>query len=117
MSRENVELALGFLDAWNRGDREGWLAAGTGLRGLLAVLARQVEALAEDIEQLYEDWFIETADGWVPSSIGDLLPAPAAKRRLVLGSLLLLVVGLLCFRRRRSASPRAGGAKAAGPSE
>ena len=26
MSRENVEIALASLDAWNRGDREAWLA-------------------------------------------------------------------------------------------
>jgi ketosteroid isomerase-like protein len=26
MSEENVEIALAAVDAWNRGDREGWLA-------------------------------------------------------------------------------------------
>jgi ketosteroid isomerase-like protein len=26
MSRENVEIALTAIDAWNRGDHEGWLA-------------------------------------------------------------------------------------------
>jgi ketosteroid isomerase-like protein len=26
MSQENVEIALAALDAWNRGDREAWLA-------------------------------------------------------------------------------------------
>ena len=26
MSEENVEIALAAVDAWNRGDREAWLA-------------------------------------------------------------------------------------------
>jgi ketosteroid isomerase-like protein len=26
MSQENVEVVRGLMDAWNRGDREGWLA-------------------------------------------------------------------------------------------
>ncbi len=26
MSRENVEIALAAVDAWNRGDREAWMA-------------------------------------------------------------------------------------------
>ncbi|HSK52022.1 MAG TPA: hypothetical protein VLA44_04650 [Clostridia bacterium] len=46
---------------------------GYPLRGLVTVLAEQADALDADIERLYENWFIETADRWVVPYIGDLL--------------------------------------------
>jgi hypothetical protein len=46
---------------------------GYPLRALLRVIARQVNVVDDDIEQLYRDWFIETADAWAVPYIGDLI--------------------------------------------
>jgi hypothetical protein len=43
------------------------------LRALLAVIAEQIEVLEGDLEQLYNDQFIETCADWVIPYIGDLL--------------------------------------------
>lgn len=43
------------------------------LRALLAVIAEQVELLRENLAQLYDDQFIETASDWVVPYIGDLI--------------------------------------------
>jgi hypothetical protein len=57
--------------------------AGQGypLKALLRVIAEQVNVVEDDIAQLYENWFIETAEDWVVPYIGDLvgyrLPAEA----------------------------------------
>jgi hypothetical protein len=47
--------------------------AGEPLRGLLAVLGEQLDAVDADIAALYENWFIETADRWVVPYLGDLV--------------------------------------------
>ena len=46
---------------------------GYALRSLLAVIAREIGLVEEDIERLYANWFIETSDEWVVPYIGDLL--------------------------------------------
>jgi hypothetical protein len=43
------------------------------LRALLQVIAEQVNILEADIDQLYDNWFIETCQDWVVPYIGDLL--------------------------------------------
>ena len=43
------------------------------LQALMAVLAEQVSALEENLAQLYDDQFIETAADWVVPYIGDLI--------------------------------------------
>jgi hypothetical protein len=43
------------------------------LRTLLAVLAREIGVVEEDLAQLYDDQFIETCAEWVVPYIGDLL--------------------------------------------
>jgi hypothetical protein len=43
------------------------------LRELLSVIAEQVAALEEDLNQLYDDQFIETCAEWVIPYIGDLI--------------------------------------------
>jgi len=45
------------------------------LRALLTVIAEQAAVLEEDLEQLYDDQFIETCAEWVVPYIGDLVGA------------------------------------------
>ena len=45
------------------------------LRALLMILGEQVAVLEEDLEQLYDDQFIETCAEWVVPYIGDLVGA------------------------------------------
>lgn len=46
---------------------------GYALRELLEVLAEQVDVLREDLDQLYDDQFIETASAWVAPYIGEVV--------------------------------------------
>ncbi len=46
---------------------------GEPLKALLSVIAEQVAVLEEDLEQLYDDQFIETCAAWVVPYIGDLI--------------------------------------------
>ncbi len=43
------------------------------LQALLRVMAEQVNVVEDDVQQLYEDWFIETAEDWVVPYIADLI--------------------------------------------
>ena len=51
-----------------RDEEQGW-----PLRDLLRVIAEQVNVVEADIDQLYENWFIETCQDWVVPYIGDLV--------------------------------------------
>jgi hypothetical protein len=58
----------------------GWLPAvyrerdeSQALRALLGVIQEQLDAVQADVEQLYDNWFIETCADWVVPYIGDLL--------------------------------------------
>jgi hypothetical protein len=46
---------------------------GHPLRALVALIAHELEALEENIEQLYDDQFIETCEAWAAPYIGDLI--------------------------------------------
>ncbi|MGE5217806.1 MAG: hypothetical protein ACM3SP_12465 [Chloroflexota bacterium] len=46
---------------------------GEPLRALLAVIAKQIGVLEDDLDQLYDDQFIETCNDWVVPYIGDLI--------------------------------------------
>src|SRR5262245_64899085 len=46
---------------------------GEPLRALLAAIAQQFAALEENVEQLYDDQFIETCADWVAPYIGGLI--------------------------------------------
>lgn len=59
-----------LLPAVHRTRDEG---AGGPLRALLAVIAAQAAVVQENIEQLYDDEFIETCAAWVVPYIGDLV--------------------------------------------
>src|SRR5690349_22590006 len=43
------------------------------LKALLSVINEQVDIVENDIRQLYENWFIETAQDWVIPYIGELI--------------------------------------------
>ena len=49
------------------------LEQGEPLHDLLAVIAEQIAGLEENLDQLYDDQFIETAASWVVPYIGDLI--------------------------------------------
>jgi hypothetical protein len=53
--------------------------AGGVLEILLSVLGEQVEVLQENLDQLYDDQFIETSAPWVVPYIGDLVGARGLK--------------------------------------
>jgi hypothetical protein len=49
------------------------LERGEPLRGLMAVMEEVMRSLESDIDDLYENWFIETCEDWIVSYIGDLM--------------------------------------------
>jgi hypothetical protein len=49
---------------------------GHPLRALLRVIAEQVSVLEDDIEGLYDDWFVETADDWAVPYLAELVGQP-----------------------------------------
>jgi hypothetical protein len=51
------------------------------LRELVSVIAEQIAAVQEGIEQAYDDLFIETCASWVIPYIGDLIGAPLLHNR------------------------------------
>ena len=46
---------------------------GEPLRALLSVIEAELDLVETDIETLYENWFVETAEEWAIPYIGDLL--------------------------------------------
>ena len=46
---------------------------GGSLRALLQLIAGQVNVVEDDIDQLYNNWFIDTCQDWVVPYIGDLI--------------------------------------------
>jgi hypothetical protein len=77
-------------------------AQGDPLRALLAVIQREVTRVEDDINRLYDNWFIETCDEWVVPYIADLLgvkglvpvKAPGFSQRAA-------VANTLAYRRRK----------------
>lgn len=49
------------------------VAQGEPLRALLRLLARQVDVVEDDIAQLYDNWFVETAEDWVVPYLAELI--------------------------------------------
>jgi hypothetical protein len=43
------------------------------LKAFLRIISEQVEVVENDIDQLYDNWFIETCQDWVVPYIGDLI--------------------------------------------
>ncbi|GAB4578164.1 MAG: hypothetical protein Fur0022_08970 [Anaerolineales bacterium] len=48
-------------------------ALGEPLKGVLEILSEQANLVESDIAQLYENWFIETAEDWAVPYIADLI--------------------------------------------
>lgn len=46
---------------------------GYPLKALLRIITEQVDVVEDDIRQLYDNWFIETAQDWVVPYLGDLI--------------------------------------------
>lgn len=46
---------------------------GHPLRALLQVIAEQADVVEDDLEQLYENWFIETCEDWVVPYLAELI--------------------------------------------
>lgn len=70
MSTLNADRLYGLLPALYRIRDE---QQGRPLHALISLIALQFEALEENIEQLYDDQFIETCAEWVAPYIGDLI--------------------------------------------
>lgn len=92
--------------------RDAEIAAQTGLAGqpgplesLVRILAEQVAVLEENLDQLYDDHFIETCAEWAVPYLGDLVGA----RNLIVWdsapfSLRAQVANTLAYRRRKGAA-------------
>ena len=74
---------------------------GKPLRALLRVIEEQMNALEDDIDRLYEDWFIETCDDWVIPYIGDLLGIEGMQHFAGEWNLRSYVANALAYRRRK----------------
>ena len=75
---------------------------GEPLRALLSVIENEMLALEEDIDGLYEDWFIETCADWIIPYIGDCLGVhgifPLSARA---GNTRAYIANTLAYRRRK----------------
>jgi hypothetical protein len=75
---------------------------GEPLKALLAVIAEQVGVLEENLEQLYDDQFIETCADWVVPYIGDLIGYRALHNVAPkIGNQRAEVAHTIAFRRRK----------------
>lgn len=74
---------------------------GETLRSLLAILDGQLDRVQTNIEDLYDDWFIETCSEWVVPYIGDLLSVGPQYVDPRTTSLRPFVANTLGFRRRK----------------
>lgn len=75
---------------------------GEPLKALLSVMASQIHVVEEDIDRLYENWFIETCEGWLVPYLGDLLGVrPLRGADADIFSLRAYVANTLAYRRRK----------------
>ena len=109
VSEATVERLYDLLPAIYRiRDRD----QGDPLRALLAILETELDRLEQDVDGLYDDWFIETCAEWVAPYIGDLLEVRslhAVSREQEGESVALLprayVANTLSYRRRKGTAP------------
>lgn len=70
---------------------------GRPLQALMQILAGELEVVEQDIDTLYDNWFIETCEDWVVPYLGDLVGARAL-REFGEGSLRAYVANTLAYR-------------------
>lgn len=70
---------------------------GRPLQALMQILAGELEVVESDLDQLYDNWFIETCEDWVVPYIGDLVGARPL-RPFSDGSLRAYVANTLSYR-------------------
>ncbi|WP_117190420.1 hypothetical protein [Rhizobium terrae] len=70
---------------------------GRPLQALMQILAGELEVVEQDIDILYDNWFIETCEDWVVPYIGDLVGARGL-RSFGEGSLRAYVANTLAYR-------------------
>ncbi|WP_375411389.1 hypothetical protein [uncultured Bradyrhizobium sp.] len=80
-------------------------ALGGPLASLLAVFAEQVAVLQEDLDQLYDDQFIETCADWVVPYIGELVGSQALHGIATIASPRAEVGHTIAYRRRKGTVP------------
>jgi len=74
---------------------------GGALAGLLAVLAEVADALELDLDELHDDWFIETCADWAVPYIGELVGASPMHDAGGLVDLRAWVADTIALRRRK----------------
>ncbi|MBN1262500.1 MAG: hypothetical protein JXB35_17600, partial [Anaerolineae bacterium] len=76
---------------------------GGELKALLSVIAEQLAVLEENLDQLYDDQFIETCAEWVVPYIGDALGVRALNTETAATpySLRAYVANTIAYRRRK----------------
>ncbi|MBW4686839.1 MAG: hypothetical protein KME40_17470 [Komarekiella atlantica HA4396-MV6] len=78
------------------------------LRSLLSIIESELQLVEEDIENLYENWFIETCDDWVVPYIGNLLAVrelSAESHRTSGQERRAFVANTLAYRQRKGTTP------------
>jgi len=78
---------------------------GGPLASLLAVFAEQVAILQEDLDQIYDDQFIETCADWVVPYIGELVGSHALHGIARIASPRADVAHTIAYRRRKGTVP------------
>lgn len=78
---------------------------GEPLRALLSVLGEEIDAVRQDMDRLYDSWFIESCDEWIVPYIGDLLGVEGLHPgHPEVFSLRAFVANTLAYRRRKGTS-------------
>ncbi|WP_193198595.1 exo-alpha-sialidase [Nostoc sp. MG11] len=78
------------------------------LRSLLSIIESELQLVEQDIENLYENWFIETCDDWVVPYIGNLLAVrelSAESHRTFGQERRAFVANTLAYRQRKGTTP------------
>lgn len=80
---------------------------GEPLKALIEILAREAGLVEANIDQLYENWFIETCEEWVVPYIGDLLGVRGVHQinNNAVYSRRAYVANTLSYRRRKGTAP------------
>lgn len=97
-----------------RDEREAATPGSSPLRDLMSVIQAEIDALHGGLEQLYDDWFIETCASWVVPYLADLVgrgllrplgPIPSDRRRATARARLIVprrdVANTIAHRRRK----------------